>query len=215
LRAAARVNPEGQASNERVIAAGYPLPVGRPLTADGAAYSGEHGVGNLESLYTTATTGAAAHRFGPEQYAEAIDTLIVDACVASRGHRTHLLGARSTGDVELEIGVGVAAGDQPDGPRVRSELQLVIETATRDDGGRFVLGVVHRDRDGDGAYDAGEGVAGEEVALPAAGVYTRTAPGGGYALPVAADVRGELVVGGRRLPVTVAGRNVKLDVALD
>ena len=74
---------------------------------------------------------------------------------------------------------------------------------------------VRRAADRDGAYDAGEGVADAPVELAAAGVHTRTGPGGGYALPVPASFTGELVVGARRLPVTVAGANLQLDVIVD
>ena len=121
-------------------------------------------------------------------------------------------GVRLTGAVELEIGLGVVTGGKPDPAGTRTELQLVIETATRNDGGRFVLGVVYRDANGNHAYDVGEGQAGTPVAIPAAGVATRTGPGGGYALPVPAAFAGELVVANRHLPVTVSGTNVKVDV---
>ena len=106
------VNPEGLASNERVLAAGYPLPIDVPLTLDGYYFSSKRGVGNLESLHmNVVTTSGPAHRFPPAAYADAIDGLVIDACVASRGHRLHLLGARGSGAVELEIGVGAVTGE--------------------------------------------------------------------------------------------------------
>lgn len=209
------VNPEGMGSNERVLAAGYPLPVNTRLDEQGHAYSDEHGAGNIESLHMAARTGPRGFVFGPAAMTQGIDGLIIDACVASRGHRLHLLGARGPGAVELEVGLGVVTGAKPDAAGERVELQMVIEIATRDDGNRFVLGVVYRDVDGDEVYDAGEGVAGAEVAVAAAGVYTRTAPGGGYALPIAASFTGEVVAAGHRVPVNVAGANVKVDVVVE
>lgn len=209
------VSPEGVSSNERVIAAGYPLPVDRRLDDEGHAYSSEHGVGNIESLHMAARTGGGDTRFGPDACVHGIDGLVIDACIASRGHRLHLLGARGPGAIEDEIGLGVVTGTKPDPAGTRSELQMVIEIATRGDGGRFVLGVVYRDADGDHAYDAGEGQAGVEVAVPGAGVHTRTAPGGGYALPVPATFAGELVAAGQRLAIAASSENVKLDVVVE
>jgi len=115
-----------------------------------------------------------------------------------------VLGVIGTSPLEPEIGVGVASGNK--------QHHVVIETATRLDGNFYVLGVVYRDSDKDGTYDAGEGVAGVQIDARAAGVTTKSAPGGGFALPVKDGTTGELATGGGAVqPFAVKGANVKVD----
>jgi hypothetical protein len=192
------VNPDGVGSNQRIIAAGYPLPVGKGI--NGYTYSDKKDAVNTESIYMTQgrdTLPASA-------WADAVDMLIVDACVPTRGHRDHVLGVIGTSPLEPEIGVGVAAGNK--------QHHVVIETATRLDGNFYVLGVVYRDSDKDGRYDAGEGIAGVQIDARAAGVTTKSGPGGGFALPVKDGTTGELATGGGAVqPFAVKGANVKVD----
>jgi uncharacterized protein YkwD len=203
------VNPDGIGSNQRLIAAGFPLPVGAPM--NGFTYGGEQDAVNTESIHMSDAVGA--HAFGPNDWLESIDELIVDACVPSRGHRLHLLGVQGTSVIEPEIGIGGVTGISS--KTKHSELQVVIETATKNDGLYFVLGVVYRDANDNGRYDRGEGVPGVQIDLAAAGVTTKTAPGGGYALPVHDGVAGELTTpGGVKLPFAIKGANVKLDVKI-
>ncbi len=203
------VNPDGIGSNQRVIAAGYPLPVGQTIA--GFTYSDKRDAVNTESLFVSKASGETT--FGAAAWPDAVDTLIVDACVPSRGHRDHILGVGGTSPAELEIGIGGISGASP--TTKHTEMHVVIETATKNDGLFFVLGVVYRDTDADGHYDVGEGVAGVQIDAVAAGVTTKTGPGGGYALPVHDGVAGELVTpAGASLPFAVKGANTKLDLKL-
>ncbi len=64
------------------------------------------------------------------------------------------------------------------------------------------------------AYDLGEGRADVTVELAAAGVTTRTGPGGGYARPVADGLRGTITAAGASVAVAIDGANVKVDFGL-
>ena len=203
------VTPDGIGSNQRLIAAGYPLPVGAHLS--GFTYGGDRDSANTESIYMLGSSGPAP--LTPSGWAEPVDELIIDTCVPARGHRTHLLGVEGTRVFEPEVGIGGVTGVSP--KMKRSEIQVVIETATKNDGLYFVLGAAYRDTNGNGRYDLGEGVPGVQIDLVAAGVTTKTAPGGGYALPVHDGVAGELTTpGGAKLPFAIKGANVKLDVKI-
>lgn len=192
------VNPDGIGSNQRIVAAGYPLPIGKGI--GGFTYSDKTDAVNTESIYKT----MGRDKLPPAAWADAVDMLVVDACVPSRGHRDHVLGVIGTSPFEPEIGVGVAAGDK--------QHHVVIETATKLDGLFYVLGVVYRDSDKDGRYDAGEGVAGVQIDAAAAGVTTKSGPGGGFALPVKDGTTGELATGGGAVkPFAIKGANTKVD----
>lgn len=198
------VNPDGIGSNQRLIAAGYPLPIGGQI--GGFTYSAEKNAVNTEALYMAAGNVT----FGPSHWYEVVDALIVDACVPSRGHRDHMLGVGGTSPLELEIGIGGVIGASP---KNKNEMQVVIETATRSDGKFYVLGVVYRDSNSNNRYDIGEGVPSVQINIADAGVTTKSAPGGGYALPVSDGLSAELTTGaGAKLPFAVKGANVKLDI---
>ncbi|MBA3465130.1 MAG: CAP domain-containing protein [Deltaproteobacteria bacterium] len=200
------VNPDGIGSNQRVIAAGYPLPIGARV--GGFTYSAEKNAVNTEALFVA----AGNITYGPSHWLDVIDALVVDACVPSRGHRDHMLGVGGTSPLELEIGIGGVIGSSP---RNKNEMQVVIETATRNDGKFYVLGVVYRDSNANNRYDIGEGVPSVQITIADAGVTTKSAPGGGYALPVSDGLSAELTTGGgAKLPFAIKGANVKLDVKI-
>ncbi|MBL9019275.1 MAG: CAP domain-containing protein [Myxococcales bacterium] len=192
------VNPDGVGSNQRIVAAGYPLPIGKGI--GGFTYSDKKDAVNTESIFMT----QGRDEIPASAWPDAVDSLIIDACVPSRGHRDHVLGVSGTSPLEPEIGVGTASG-----PR---QHHVVLETATRLDGNFYVLGVVYRDADKNGRYDAGEGVANVQIDARAAGVTTKSGPGGGFALPVKDGTTGELATGGGAVkPFAVKGANVKVD----
>ena len=200
------VNPDGVGSNQRVIAAGYPLPVGKRIGE--YTYSGDKDAVNTEALYMA----AGNITYGPSHWFEVIDALVVDACVPSRGHRDHVLGVGGTSPHEPEIGIGGVIGDSP---KNKNEMQVVIETATKNDGKLYVLGVVYRDSNANNRYDIGEGVPSVQITIADAGVTTKSAPGGGYALPVDDGLSAELTTGGgAKLPFAIKGANVKLDIKI-
>jgi len=133
------------------------------------------------------------------------------------GHRTNLMNPTYT-----EIGIGILSQDDSD-----AEVGPLV--VTQDFGRRWaaepvVLGVVFQDDDGNGRYDAGEGLADVQVAMQNESgevLFTQTMSAGGYQLKIPAgaytvtafpsDSQAPLVVD----QVIVAGENVKVDFALD
>lgn len=84
--------------------------------------------------------------------------------------------------------------------------------------GPLVLGVVYRDTNRDGAYSAGEGLAGVTVTPASGDYYAVTSASGGYAFPMASTSGTlEVTFSGASLPspvartVTLSSSNVKLD----
>jgi uncharacterized protein YkwD len=192
------VNPDGVGSNQRIVAAGYPLPIGKGV--NGFTYSEKKDAVNTESIYMI----SGRDDLPASGWATAVDALVVDACIPSRGHRDHVLGTIGTSPLEPEVGVGTASGNK--------QHHVVIETATRLDGNFYVLGVVYRDANKNSRYDPGEGVSGVQIDARAAGVTTKSAPGGGFALPVKDGTSGELATGGGAVKAfAVKGANVKVD----
>lgn len=202
------VNPDGIAANHRVIAAGYPLPVDRRLTATGQIYGSAPTSQQVEALHQS-TTSEPNRVWTPADWLEAIDGLIIDACVPSRGHRNHLMGVSELGAIEHEVGIGAVTGAGKGTKSDASRLIVAIETGMRGDDLRFVTGVVYRDTNGNRRYEHGEGIGGTAVAIGE--LSTTTAPGGGYALPVPAGAKGTITAAGTSLPFEVVDQNVKID----
>jgi uncharacterized protein YkwD len=200
------VSPDGVGPNKRVRDAGYALPVGRGLTPRGQAYGAADDANNVESIHFRGSSDAK-QQWSPDAWREAIDSLIVDACVPSRGHRDHLLGTSELGALELEVGIGAITGKGSG--EWASKMSTAIEIAMRADDTRFVTGVVYNDGNGNERYDYGEGAAGIDVTLEA--VSTMTNAGGGYVLPVRRGSKGAVVARGVRIPVDVGEQNLKID----
>lgn len=84
----------------------------------------------------------------------------------------------------------------------------------------WLLGVVFRDKDKDGAYDVGEGVSGVTVALADGSWEAVTSGSGGYAMPCAGSGTLDVTFTGTALDSSVtrtirrAGVNVKLDLVI-
>ena len=91
-------------------------------------------------------------------------------------------GSPGTGDSILTVDIGdaqflTAGDDLPYGPT----------------GTVFVTGVVYQDANGNGIYDAGEGLGGATVRIGGGGYYAVSSASGGYAIPVPAN-SGDLTV---------------------
>jgi hypothetical protein len=116
-------------------------------------------------------------------------------------------GSPGTGDNILTVDIGdaqflTAGDDLPYGP---------VNTV-------FITGVVYEDGNGNGIYDAGEGIGGATVKVEGGSYYAVSSASGGYAIPVPANSGVWTVtasVGAATLSgsVTVAGDSVKLDFA--
>lgn len=123
------------------------------------------------------------------------------------GHRENIHGNFR------EIGVGVV-----DGSNGAVGPQLVTQDfGLRYDTGAFVTGVVYHDANGNGAYDAGEGVGGVTVTVSGANYYAVSASAGGYSVPVPNDGAYEVIFSGGGVPtskqmaIVAGGNNVKVD----
>lgn len=127
------------------------------------------------------------------------------------GHRNSIHNA-----IFREIGVGVL--DVPAGGQVGPQLVTQV-FAHRSGSNPFVTGVVYHDLDGNGFYDAGEGIGGVTVTIPGGDYYAVTAGSGGYAVPVsgngtyAVEFSGAGFLESKSVAV-VGGRNVKVDAVV-
>jgi subtilisin-like proprotein convertase family protein len=136
------------------------------------------------------------------------------------GHRNSLMNHDGTRPY-VQVGIGIVADADPQtdvGPRL-----VTIDFGQPSSSTRYVTGVCYEDRDGDGFYSAGEGLAGVLVEATGTTFHTYSSASGGYALPVPGnagaitvtalgDANGPSATVGRQVvDVTMAGANVKLD----
>jgi hypothetical protein len=182
---------------------------GSRMRAAGYAFIGNWTYG--ENLAWRGTTGTLL--LGPTVAKEHED-LFVDEDIPDRGHRRNLMNAAFR-----EIGIGALPGIFTMNATDYNSAMVTQDFATSDaNPGPFLVGVVYRDGDADGAYSVGEGLAGVTV-MPARGSYHAvSSTSGGYALPVT-GLTGALPVtfsgGILASPITksinLTGHNVKLD----
>ncbi|MBA2322379.1 MAG: hypothetical protein H0V89_14640 [Deltaproteobacteria bacterium] len=187
---------DGRWPNDLVRDAGYPLPTEIP--GDGFVWRLDPGANSVESI-------AAGY---PDPIT-ALNALLVDEGVNPPMHRIHLLGSDDFFSTHRELGVGFA---RDDASTYRNYWAIHSALETADD--RFLTGVVFEDLDGDGAYDAGEGLGGVQVAVGDATIETESA--GGWALRVgdgthAIACSGGDFVGSATGSVTVAGASREVD----
>jgi len=132
-----------------------------------------------------------------------------DGMQAGRGHRVALASP-----VYRDLGVAALAEDDP---ATRVGPQVVVQKFAdgfADD--PRLLGVVYRDRDGDGAYDAGEGRGGAVLRLVGEG-RERTGPAGGWTHETVEGehhlvLRGKGVDGRIKAEIHLGPTNGKLDL---
>ncbi|RYD34806.1 MAG: hypothetical protein EOP86_10095 [Verrucomicrobiaceae bacterium] len=135
-----------------------------------------------------------------------------DALFQSPEHRKNICGPDFR-----EIGLGLMAGRFKGGNAV-----LVTQNFAKGGTGPspLVTGVVFEDRDGDGFYDPGEGMAGVTVVPEGGNWEAVTSASGGYAVPYDSTAAGTLTVtfqsgplrGAVQRSVTRTGGNVKVDL---
>jgi hypothetical protein len=122
------------------------------------------------------------------------------------------------GIVTLSSAVSVA--NLISGGDLTVQMFMAQEFAHDDDATPFVTGVVYEDRDGNGKYDAGEGLSGVTVEI-VGGNSTTTKTAGGYGMTAPAPGSYTLRASGGALPeaienpITVGSQNVKSDFAAD
>lgn len=134
-----------------------------------------------------------------------------------RGHRAAIM---STDGDYTNVGIAMVPEASPAtevGPLVMSGNYAAAFASAPDHFNRFLVGTVWRDLNGNGRYDAGEGLGGVTVTPDQTDFFAVTAAGGGYALPVPAagplSVRfsGGPVGAGATFPVTVGAQSALLD----
>jgi uncharacterized protein YkwD len=191
----AHVNPDGLDPFQRMHAAGYD---GNP--------AGE----NIATGSSDVNGSAVALE----------DILMVDKNYPHRAHRVNLLDIGS-GAVYREIGVGYFAGPSPIAGASDPNLNGLKNFITQDFGttaaGPFVLGVVFSDKNGNGIYDPGEGLAGVTIAPDSGSFFAVTGTAGGYAFPAGTSGTITLTASGGSLSAPIvkmaslSGVNTKVD----
>jgi hypothetical protein len=189
----AHQNPDGLWPDDRVTAEGYVW----------------RGVG--ENIAFSASTGPLVEI---DTILFLHDLLFIDEGYPDRGHRVNIL----KGDFR-EVGVGAAFGPfLSQGTNWPNAYMITTNFGTDRVDTPFVLGVVYDDRNGDGFYTSGEGLAGVVIRLVGAGLQTTTASAGGYGIPIGAGnytVEAQLNDGRMATEnVNVANDNKKVDFRL-
>ena len=135
-----------------------------------------------------------------------------DNLFRSKGHRTNICG---TGFKQL--GIGILEGSFQGYNALMATQNYAASSAYP---GSWLLGVVFRDRDEDGAYDVGEGLSGVRVALADGSWEAVTSGSGGYAMPCAGSGKLSVTFNGTAIggpvtrSITRAGSNLKLDLVI-
>jgi hypothetical protein len=189
-------------------------------------YQGHSGPdGSLSTRLAGYTTGANGWSIGENVYAYSksvwyghagfeVDwggTALTGGMQSPPGHRQNI---HST--TFREIGIGVVLGSNGGSGGVGPQL------VTQDFGTvggllPFVTGVVYRDLNNNGFYDAGEGVGGVTVTIANVSSYAVTASAGGYSVPVPGSGNYTLTFSGGSAPTiqktvsVINGQNAKAD----
>ncbi|MCX7930620.1 MAG: CAP domain-containing protein [Chlorobi bacterium] len=131
------------------------------------------------------------------------------------GHRRNIMNFDGQ-TIYTEIGIGVV---QDNNPSTRVGPYIVTQNFGRGSD-TYIVGVVYRDRNGNGFYDIGEGLAGVTITPSRGNYYAITSTSGGYAIPVTGltgsitlTAQGGGIVASKA--VTLSGANVKVDFTQD
>ncbi len=212
------------------FAALLPLPpysMNATLTAAARAHSQDMFVKNFQghngSDGSTPTTRLQTYLAGANgySYAENVYAYAKSASFGHAGFEVDWGGSGATGGMQAppghrlnihgrfrEIGVGVVLGSNGSvGPQlVTQDFGLRYDTSP------FITGVVYADGNGNGRYDAGEGIGGVTVTVGGSNFYAVTAGSGGYSVPVPGDGTYNVAFSGLGLAamqanVTISGGN--------
>ena len=102
-----------------------------------------------------------------------------DGMQPGRGHRVN-----NHNPNRREIGVGVTYGTKTGPSGIVGPQQVTQDFGTPSNGAIFGTGVAYYDLNGNNFYDPGEGISGLTVNVNGASYYCKTAPGGGWAMPI-------------------------------
>lgn len=129
------------------------------------------------------------------------------------GHRENIMNFKSF--VFTEIGIGIVKNDKSLMQNHVGPYVITQDFGTR--AVRYITGVVYNDRNNNGFYDVGEGMAGVTVKPNRGTYYAVTSTSGGYAIPYSGNGSVTVVAseGGLAAPITkvveFSGDNVKVD----
>ncbi len=202
----AHFTPEGVSPEQRIRAAGF------RFVSDAESLDLEEG-----PTYEFSFDPTALPMRVPPSPESALADLIIDRGVPDLGHRRHLLAIDPIARSHAQVGIGYAFHDfvTPDGFSETANF-YTIDTATPGGHQQFLTGCVFRDANGNGLYDAGEGLAGVRVHVSGAGTV-RDFDSGGYTVPLrhGGTYRVTASGGGLAAPITrvvhVGGQNARLN----
>ncbi len=199
-------NPE-----QRINVAGYPMNLAAeyngPTTASGFAPGPENVAENL-SIGTGPFTGLKLIMTILTQHNE----LFTDQTVLGRGHRMSIMLT-----YWREIGVGVSGGSDSGQRMIWDSLYTVQNFGTQTNSTPFITGVVYSDANGNGFYDAGEGIGGVRIDVAGSSFFAVSSASGGYSVPVPGDGSYNVTFSGggqataQRTVIVANSQNVKSD----
>ncbi len=204
------------------VAAAPPLALNAQLIQAAQGHSADMNANNYFSHYDAQGNGPGYREtqagFPWTDYGESIaagystdaatlQALIVDAGVPDLGHRLHLLGINNS---DQSVGIGIVQNGTGS-----YGSYYTIDTGNTTNTQPFITGVVFNDANGNGKYDAGEGLSGVTVTV-AGGGSVQAYNTGGYSIQVAPGTYTVTASGGQ-LPnpitqkITVGATNYRLN----
>src|SRR5262249_62167241 len=141
--------------------------------------------------YYTLSSGGQITTAGSPTPDDALAGLILDLAHLDLAHRRHLLAIDSVYKNMNQVGVGIVQGGG------FYHTYYTVDTASGWDGRPILTGVVYDDANGDGAYEAGEGLPGATVTVSGVGSFPVFASAG-YSIPLAPGTY-TVTASGRRL----------------
>jgi uncharacterized protein YkwD len=139
----------------------------------------------------------------------ALAALITDAGQPDLGHRIQLLGLDSINAAQRSIGAGIVFSSTS-----QFTSYYTIDTALSTDSRPFLTGAAFNDANGNGRYDAGEGLGGVTVTVMGAGTV-QTFSSGGYSIQLSPGTYTVMFSGGGLTPrmtqVTIGSSNIRVD----
>jgi uncharacterized protein YkwD len=146
--------------------------------------------------------------------AELHDILMIDAKTPNKGHRKHVLEIGLGDFTYREVGIGFHTGKRES--REDFKDYITQNFGVLEESPPLLLGVVYEDKNENGQYDIGEGIAGASVKADKGKFSAITSTSGGYAFPAAAGrrkirVRGDKFQEESSATVVVANDNIQID----
>ncbi len=181
-------------------------------------HTGSNGSTTLSRISATGYTAGASYTYGENVFAYSYSVFYGHA-----GLEVDWGGTAASGGMQVppghrnnihygafkEVGIGAVNGSNRGfGPQIVTQ-----DFGSRGDLLPFITGVVYQDRNGNGRYDAGEGIGGVTVNVANGLYYAVTAASGGYSVPVVAPGAQTVTFSGGGVPTTQRTVSVLVDNA--